>query len=115
MSSLILLTTVIILTTASVTYVTNLYQQQAMLSHLERIDKGLEGVLKEVVHMKEQLEQLRTNHYGEIRSIDEEGYPVYQSKYRPLPADFEMFAIGFVIIFFLVLFMMFKGDMSRGN
>lgn len=110
--SMTVLITTIVITTAVVTYCTNSYLQQPMITHLERLDQSLERVIKEVFEIKEQLNSLKQTGYQSIR--EEELLP-YQSKYRPLPADFEMFAIGFVIIFFLVLFMMFKGDMARGN
>lgn len=83
-------------------------------SNFERLDHGLEKVLNEIIAIKEQLATLKNAGCDNVGSSGDD-YIEYTSKYRPLPPDFEMFAIGFIIICFIVTFMVYKGDINRGN
>lgn len=112
-STVILMITVTAVTTGIVTFLSNSYLQRSVSVHFEELDMKLDEAVKEMSQIKQELENLKSSDPSSWRS-EPDGYQ-FQSKYRPLPADFEMFAIGFIIIFFIVLFLIYKGDLNRGD
>ena len=113
-STVILMITVTGVTTGIVTFLSNSYLQRSVAAHFEELDMKLNEAVKEMSLMKQELDSLKNSDSSGWRSVEPDGYQ-FQSKYRPLPADFEMFAIGFIIIFFIVLLLMYKGDLNRGD
>lgn len=113
-STIVLMITVTAVTTGIVTFLSISYLQRSVSSHFQELDMKLNEAVKEISLMKQELDNLKNSDSGGWRSDEPDGYQ-FQSKYRPLPADFEMFAIGFIIIFFIVLFLMYKGDLNRGD
>lgn len=96
------------------TYVGVLHFQNSMISRLDKLDHGLEDVLKKIASIEVQLATLKTAEFDKIGFRGDDQIE-YTSKYRPLPPDFEMFAIGFIIVCFIVMFMVYKGDINRGH
>lgn len=112
-STVIVMITVTAITTGVVTFLSNSYLQRSVSLHFEELDLKLNEAVKEMTLIKRELEDLKNSDSSSWRSEPDEYQ--FKSKYRPLPADFEMFAVGFIIIFFIVLFLMYKGDLNRGD